>query len=305
MEMFRESFMILVTTPIYIILIGIEMVMSYFHNRHYYTAKDTMTNVYLSSLNFLLDILMRGFCLFVLDFFFRFHFTEIGNPVVYWVLLLILQDFAFYWEHRFDHTVRLFWAVHVTHHSSDHFNLTTGFRSSVFQPLYRYIYFIPLALFGFKSVDVMFMYSATQIYGILIHTQYINKLGFLEYFMATPSHHRVHHASNVKYLDKNMGMVFIIWDKLFGTFVPEDDSEPIEYGLTKKLEKPHHPANIVFHEWTNLLADLKRPLPWKTKLAYIFNPPGWSHDGSSKTSKELQAELSDKKEEVYAETRTA
>lgn len=291
MELARETWLLMITTPIYIVLIGIEMIMSYYHDRKFYTTKDTLTNIYLSSLNFALDLLMLGICVAVLNFFFQFHFVSIDNPVLYWVALLVLQDFAFYWEHRIDHTVRLFWAVHVTHHSSDLYNLTTGFRSSVFQPLYRFIYFIPLALCGFKSMDIMLMYSATQIYGILIHTRNIKKLGFLELFMATPSHHRVHHASNIKYLDKNMGMVFIIWDKLFGTFVPEDEVEPIEYGLTKKLDNPHHPLTIVFHEWANLGKDLRKDIPFLTKLAYIFNPPGWSHDGSSKTSKELQAEL--------------
>jgi hypothetical protein len=145
---------------------------------------------------------------------------------------------------------------------------------------------------GFKGVDVMLMYSITQIYGILIHTQYVGKLGFLEWFMATPSHHRVHHASNIKYLDKNMGMVFIVWDRLFGTFAEEDNTdEPMKFGLTKKLENPHHPVDIVFHEWVNIKNDFKKDIPFKTKLAYLFNPPGWSHDGSSKTSKQLREEL--------------
>ena len=243
-----------------------------------------------------MDVLVRVFCLFVLNFFFQYHFFEIQNIYAYWIFLFVLQDLAFYFQHRVDHFSRFFWAVHVTHHSSDYFNLTTGFRSSVFQPLYRYIYFIPLALFGCEPMDIMLMYSATQIYGILIHTQYINKLGFLEYFLATPSHHRVHHASNIKYLDKNMGMVLIIWDKIFGTFQKEDDTETIKYGLTKKLQEPHHPIHIVFHEWKGIVSDMKRKLPLKIKLAYLFMPPGWSHDGSTKTSKQLREEELNKKQ---------
>jgi hypothetical protein len=111
--------------------------------------------------------------------------------------------------------------------------------------------------------------------------------------MATPSHHRVHHASNALFLDKNMGMVFIIWDKLFGTFASEDDlqNEQLAYGLTKKLEQPHHPINIVFHEWRDIGKDLKRDLPLGIKLKYVFMPPGWSHDGSRKTSQQLRDEL--------------
>jgi sterol desaturase/sphingolipid hydroxylase (fatty acid hydroxylase superfamily) len=275
--------------PVYALVIGLEMVLSYVHNRHYYTTKDTFTNVYLSTLNFLLDLAMKGGFAWLMFGLFSFGLPSISNPWLYWILLIVLEDFAFYWEHRFDHTIRLFWAVHVTHHSSDKYNLTTGFRSSVFQPLYRFIYFIPLPLLGFRPWDIMFVYAATQIYGILIHTQYINKLGFLEWFMATPSHHRVHHASNTPYLDKNMGMVFIIWDKLFGTFEPEDNSrEEMRFGLTKPLDQPHHPVNIVAHEWKSIWRDVRRPLPLKTRLKYLFMPPGWSHDGSSQTSRELQ-----------------
>lgn len=293
MEIFKEEALILFSTPIYVLIIGLEIILSYIHNKHYYTFKDTLTNIYLSALNFSLDIVMRVVCLAVLAFFNQYQLLSIENVYVYWILLFLLQDFAFYWEHRIDHTSRFFWAVHVTHHSSEKYNLTTGFRSSVFQPMYRFLYFVPIALLGFKGMDIMFVYAATQIYGILVHTQYVKKMGFLESFLVTPSHHRVHHASNIKYLDKNMGMVLIIWDKLFGTFQKEEDEteyEKIKYGLTTNLEKPHHPVKVVFHEWQNIMDDVKKPISFSTKLKYIFNPPGWSHDGSRKTSSELRKE---------------
>ncbi len=298
MEDYKQELLLLISTPLYAILIGLEMVLSAVHHKHLYTVKDTLTNVYLTSLNFSLELLIRVFCLGFLAYFFQFQFLHIQNQYLYWFLLLILQDIAFYFEHRVDHYCRFFWAVHVTHHSSEKFNLTTGFRSSVFQPLYRFVYFIPLAVIGFKPLDIMLMYSATQIYGILIHTQYIKKLGFLEYFMATPSHHRVHHASNTIFLDKNMGMVLIIWDKIFGTFASEDDlkNEQIRFGLTKNIERPNHPVDIVFHEWRNIFDDFKMNIPFSTKLKYLFMPPGWSHDGSRKTSKQLRAELKKKVE---------
>lgn len=290
MEEFREALLLIITTPIYIIVIGAEILFSYIHNKQYYTTKGTLANIYLSALNFSLDIFLRGLCLLILDFFFRFRFIEIQNQILYWSVLLIAQDFMFYWLHRVDHYCRLFWAVHVTHHSSEEFNLTVGFRSSVFQPVYRFIYFIPLALFGFKGVDIMFIYAATQIYGILIHTKAIGNLGFFEWFMSTPSHHRVHHASNVKYLDKNLGMVFIIWDRMFGTFIKEDKSEAVVYGLTENINT-HHPVKMVFHEWINILKDLKKPSSLKAKFMYIFGPPGWSHDGSKRTSRQLREEI--------------
>lgn len=290
MDEFRETLLLLIATPIYVIIIGAEILFSYFHNKQYYTPRGTLTNIFLTVLNLSLDILVRAICLLVLNYFYQFKFVEIQNQIAYWIVLLITQDFMFYWLHRVDHYCRLFWAIHVTHHSSEEFNFSVGFRSSVFQPLYRFIYFIPLVLIGFKSLDILFIYAATQIYGILIHTKTINKLGFLEKFMSTPSHHRVHHASNIKYLDKNMGMVFIIWDKLFGTFEKEDNDEQLVYGLTENL-KTNNLLKIIFHEWISIGKDIAKAPSIKSKMMYVFGPPGWSHDGSKKTSKQLRNEL--------------
>ncbi|GIV27263.1 MAG: hypothetical protein KatS3mg027_1077 [Bacteroidia bacterium] len=287
MTTFKESTIVLYSFPLYTLFILAEILYSHFHNLKLYSVKGTIDNILLSSLNALLDIVMRGICLLVLNYFYQFHFFEIKNSFWYWFWLVIAQDFMFYWLHRVDHYCRLFWAIHATHHNSEEFNLTVGFRSSVFQPLYRFIYYIPLALMGFKGIDIMLVYSATQIFGILVHTQTIKKLGILEYIFVTPSHHRVHHGKNVPYLDKNMGMLLIIWDKLFGTF--EEESEPVEYGLTKPLEK-QDPFTLIFHEWIEMIKDVKRAPTLKDKLMYIFGPPGWSHDGSKKTSRQLRLE---------------
>lgn len=297
MNEFRESLLVLISVPIYAIVIGFEFFYSYFKNKGLYSAKGLFANIYLTALNMSLDILVRGICLFVLNYFYTFHVSDLSfHPLLYWFVLIISEDFMFYWLHRVDHYCRFFWAVHVTHHSSEEFNLTVGFRSSVFQPLYRFIYFIPLALLGFKGIDIMFAYSATQIFGILVHTQTIKKLGFLEYFLVTPSHHRVHHGSNVRYLDKNMGMLLIIWDKLFGTFQEEEESDPVKYGLTTNLNS-YNPFTMVFHEWKNIVSDIaKKKCSPLQKLGYIFGPPGWSHDGSTKTSKQLRDELKAKED---------
>jgi sterol desaturase/sphingolipid hydroxylase (fatty acid hydroxylase superfamily) len=289
----KEQLLILISTPLYFIVIGVEMLLSHFHLKKYYSIKDTVTNVYLCLVNGGIDLLFRAVYVVILFWFFNFHVVDLSfSPLLYWGLLFILEDLAFYIEHRVDHYCRIFWAVHVTHHSSEEFNLTTGFRSSVLQPIYRFIYFIPLAILGFKPVDIVFMYSLTQIYGILVHTQYINKMPrWFEALMVSPSHHRVHHASNIRYLDKNMGMVLIIWDRLFGTFQEEVKEDPIKYGLTKPLDNPHHPTKIIFHEWQNLAHDLKRKTPFLIKIKYLFMPPGWSHDGSTKTAAQLRKEL--------------
>lgn len=284
-----EETVVAFSTPTYIILIGIEFFLSHWQKRKYYSLADSATNVYLMLLNMGLDLLLRVFTIGVLLFFYRYRLFTFESAFLYWFALFIAEDFVFYWLHRIDHSSRFFWAVHVTHHSSPLFNLTTGFRSSVFQPVYRFIYFIPLALLGFRALDIFLMYSVTQIYGIIIHTNYVGKLGFLEKILVTPSLHRVHHATNIPYLDKNMGMVLILWDMLFGTYAVEDENEPIAYGLFEK-EIKRDPFNIVFHEWISIFKDMKKGSSWKTKLGYLFQPPGWSHDGSTKTSKELQQE---------------
>ena len=190
--------------------------------------------------------------------------------MVYWMSLVFAVDLCFYVLHVVDHKCRLFWAIHVTHHSSEEFNITVGFRSSVFQPIYRFLYFTPLALIGFNPVDILFVYSVSQIYGLLIHTQLIGKLGPLEWILVTPSHHRVHHGSNPEYIDKNMGMVFIIWDRIFGTF--KEEAGKVKYGVTKNLTD-HRPSTVVFHEWQNLLNDLKKAETLKERLVVIFGNP--------------------------------
>jgi sterol desaturase/sphingolipid hydroxylase (fatty acid hydroxylase superfamily) len=302
-ENLKEQLLFLITTPLYIVIIGLEIILSNIRHRDHvskdpkaYTIRDTVTNLYLMLVNMGIDLLFRGIYLLVLGFFYRHHWITITNVFSYWLLLLLAEDFLYYWLHRWDHEIRLFWAVHVTHHSSGHMNFTVGFRSSVFQPLYRFIYFIPLALMGFRPLDIVFMYSATQIWGIFVHTELINKMGWLEYILVTPSHHRVHHASNPKYLDKNMGMFLIIWDQLFGTFQPElsaKDYQPRKYGLTKPMTKTD-PIHIIFHEWSDISKDMSRKdISWKDKWHYLFGPPGWSHDGSRLTSGQLrQAEAS-------------
>jgi sterol desaturase/sphingolipid hydroxylase (fatty acid hydroxylase superfamily) len=291
MDSIREQWLILISTPIYFIIIGVELLLSHLQHKKLYNTKDTISNVYLMLLNASIDLAFRLVYMAVLQYFFERAFFVIASPILYWLILLLTEDFLYYWLHRFDHEIRLFWAVHVTHHSSEKMNFTVGFRSSVFQPLYRFIYFIPLALMGFKPIDIAFIYSATQIWGIFVHTELIHKMGWLEYIFVTPSHHRVHHGSNPKYLDKNMGMFLIIWDKFFGTFQPELSTaqyQPIKYGLTKNLENSNA-ANLIFHEWTAIVTDItKKGLSFRQRMAYLFGKPGWSHDGSRLTSDELR-----------------
>lgn len=177
METLREQWLILISTPIYFIIIGLEILLSHIQHRKLYSFKDTVTNIYLMLLNSGLDLLFRIIYLAILQFFFIHSELVWTNVFAYWFILVITEDFLYYWLHRFDHEIRLFWAIHVTHNSSQQMNFTVGFRSSVFQPLYRFIYFIPLAWLGFKPIDIVFIYSATQIWGIFVHTKLISKMG--------------------------------------------------------------------------------------------------------------------------------
>lgn len=267
-------------SSIYLAIIGLEVLLSNYQHKKVYTWKETFTTFFLSVLNGLLDLTIRGLYLILLTFIFQFHLFEIDHPGIYWLLLFLLIDFQFYWLHRLEHFSRLFWAAHVTHHSAEHMNLTVGFRASLMRPLYDFVFFLPLAFIGFKPIDVLLMYSISQVWAVFEHTEMVRKLGWLEYIFVTPSHHRVHHASNQKYLDRNMGMVLIIWDRLFGTFqkeLPPEEYEPIRYGLTKHLSNTNL-FTVIFHEWISIAKDVKRKdIGWRDKLRYIFGPPGWTH----------------------------
>lgn len=282
------------------VLTIVEMTLSYLHNRKYYQKRDTFNNLYLTGITFLLNLCVKGATFFVLNFVWQYRLFTISNPVVYWVVLVVVQDFLYWVLHYTGHYCRMFWAMHVTHHSSEHFNFTVGFRSTVFEPLYRVFFYLPLALIGFNALDILYAYLVTQLYGNLVHTQYkINLPNWYGYIFVTPSHHSVHHASNIPYLDKNMGMVLIIWDRLFGTYQAETLAEPTRYGLTHQPEDMG-PINIIFHEWRALMADIRKAPGLRNKMLYLLKPPGWSHNGSTQTAKELQLmeKTRSKKQEV-------
>ncbi len=290
---FKELGLVLITVPTYAILILLELFLS--HSQHakepLYSFKDSVTNLYLTLSQMVVDVATRWIPTYlVFNFCFQYRFFQWEKPVMYWFWLIILQDFFFYWIHRVEHSSRFFWAVHATHHSSEYFNLSVGFRSSVLEPIYRFIFYLPLPFLGFEAKDIMLSFSITQIYGLLVHTQFIRRIPIYEWIFVTPSHHRVHHASNILYLDRNMGMFLIIWDRLFGTFQEEKDDIKIQYGLVAKKDL-NGPLKVIFHEFKDIGHDFfikYKNLPLSIRLKYVFAPPGWSHDGSTQTSNELR-----------------
>lgn len=284
-----SEYLVYITTPLYAVFILGELLYSHFHHLRLYSGKDFFTNLGLGILGACFDFLMIGVCFGVLNYIAaNYALINIQNPVLRWVGVFLIQDFCFYWLHRVEHYCRFFWAVHANHHSSNLFNLSVALRSSVLQPLYRYLFFLPCGLLGFTGQEVMFIYAVNQAYAFFVHTTLVGKLGWYEKIFVTPSHHRVHHGSNPQYLDKNMGQVLIIWDKIFGTYAEETDE--VEYGLTTKLNTFFIPR-VVLGEWGKIWADVKKPVSLKDKLMYVFGPPGWSHDGSTLTSAQMRQQM--------------
>jgi len=291
--MSREQWLLLITLPIYIVFIVSEIYIGRKKQLNNYQFKDSLISIWLGLLGGALDYTLRYFTLGALDWCNAHAITQphllTHYPLAAWFLVFLAQDFCFYWLHRSEHYSRVLWAVHSNHHSSEKYNFTVALRSSTLQPFYRFLFYIPVAFLGFDGLTIMFMYAVNQFYQFFLHTEIIGRLPkWYEAIFVTPSHHRVHHASNVRYLDKNMGQVLIIWDRLFGTF--EEEKEQPKYGLTTNLGT-FHPLKVIFSEWQKLVKDIKKAGPVKQKLKYLFKAPGWSHDGSSKTSDELRKEL--------------
>jgi sterol desaturase/sphingolipid hydroxylase (fatty acid hydroxylase superfamily) len=201
-------------------------------------------------------------------------FTVPLNSVLSVVVLVIAQDFSYYWFHRASHRVRWFWATHAIHHSSNEFNLAASYRFGWTGRLTgAAVFYVPMIWLGFAPGPVFIAAGINLLYQFWLHAEWIPKLGWLEYVLNTPSHHRVHHACNAEYLDRNYGGIFIVFDRMFGTFVAERDDLPCNYGLVKPL-RSNNPVVIAFHEWAALGRDLWRSPTWRARFACLIRPPG-------------------------------
>ena len=208
----------------------------------------------------------------------------------WWVLLFFLDDLTYYTFHRANHEVRLLWAGHVSHHNSQYYNLGTALRQGVGERVLKYPFWMPLAFLGFHPAMIVTMLSVSLIYQYWLHTEAFYKFPkVIEFIFNTPSHHRVHHGSNVRYLDRNHGATLIIWDRLFGTFSEEKEEEPVVYGLTKNIES-HKVLTVAFGEYQKMWQDIRRATRWSDKIRYVFKAPGWSHDGPDLRSDTLRSE---------------
>ncbi|PUZ21245.1 sterol desaturase family protein [Chitinophaga costaii] len=257
--------------PLFLALMGAEWWYSRKTGKHYFNFRNSISNLNVGIAERLIDTFTTGIFYFVYLYLYKhfalFHFK---SSILQWIALLICTDFIWYWYHRLAHEMNIFWAAHVVHHQSDDFNYTVSARITVFQAIIRTGFWAVLPVLGFAPGMITSMLLVHGLYPFFIHTRTIGKLGFLEYFLVTPSHHRVHHASDEDYLDKNYGDVFIIWDKLFGTFVAETH-EPV-YGLTKPLES-HSFLWQHFHFYLELLHGVRRTEGFKNKIKLIFGKP--------------------------------
>jgi sterol desaturase/sphingolipid hydroxylase (fatty acid hydroxylase superfamily) len=265
--------------PFFVLLLVVEAISF----RHYheddlvgYELRDTRTSLAMGLGNVAVNVVWK--LVVVVIYAALYELTPFRMPEDAWwawVLLFLADDLAYYWFHRVSHVSRLFWASHVVHHSSQHFNLSTALRQT-WVPMTYLPFWLPLLLVGFPPWMVLLAQSWSLIYQFGLHTERIGRLPRpLEAVLNTPSHHRVHHGANEQYLDRNYGGILIVWDRLFRSFIPE--SERVRYGLTKNIET-FNPVSVAFGEYGALARDLRTARGWRTRLELALRGPGWEPD---------------------------
>lgn len=270
--------------PAFIGLIILEVIFARRSGRGRYETSDTFASLAMG-LGSQIAPLLGGGALVMAGFMAAYEYRLATIPNLWWtvVLCFVLYDLLYYWWHRISHERRWFWASHIIHHSSQHYNLSTALRQTWTGKVIGSLLFQPLVLIGFHPAMVIFVAGANLVYQFWIHTELIDRMGPFEIIFNSPSHHRVHHATNPRYLDANYAGTLIIWDKMFGTFVAEERSEKPRYGIVKNLGT-FNPVMIAFHEWIGIARDLSSARSLREIGGYLFGPPGWSPDGSRMTS---------------------
>ena len=285
--------------PAFVLLVLVEMIAAWARDKRRYCPKDTLTSLALGTGSNVAGVLVGGMAIAISFWVAKFAIFDIGYQWYWFVICFVVDDLSYYAFHRSAHRVRWFWASHVIHHSSQHYNLSTALRQTWtgFFSL-NLIFRVPLLLIGFPVEMVLFVGGINLIYQFWIHTEMIGRMPrWFEAVMNTPSHHRVHHATNPRYLDKNYAGVFIVWDKMFGTFIEERADDRPRYGIVKDLGS----FNLLwaaFHEWIGIAKDVWRAPTLGAKWNYMVKPPGWSHDGSRDTSETIKARFEAKQRET-------
>ena len=259
--------------PFFVLCIVVEMMLVRQRADPVYEARDTAANLAMGVGNVIISAAWKSVALGAAFFIYEHRLFDLPVDAWWvWLALLFAEDFCYYWFHRVHHECRAGWAAHVNHHSSEHYNLAVALRQSWTTPMTGMVFWWPLALLGFHPLMIVVQHAISLIYQFWIHTQTIGRLGPLEWVMNTPSHHRVHHGTNPQYIDRNYGGIFIVWDRLFGTFEPE--GEAVRYGITHRLGT-FNPLRIAFHEWAAMLRDVAGARGWRHRLGYLLRHPGW------------------------------
>lgn len=274
--------------PFFFVLIGVEIWIRTRQDRPKYDGKDAWASIAMGVGSGIINLLVKTTVFVVFMLIYEWSPLKLGGEWWVWILLFFADDFTFYLHHRSCHEIRLFWAAHVNHHSSQNYNLAVALRQSWGELFHKYFWYLWLPLVGFHPVMILSVMAVSLIYQFWLHTETINKLPkAIEFIFNTPSHHRVHHGSNIRYLDRNHAGILIIWDRMFGTFAPELDKEKVVYGITTNIET-NNPFKIASHEYISMFKDVGKVKGLRNKLGYIFGPPGWSHDGSTQTARQMR-----------------
>ncbi|GAC1446896.1 MAG: hypothetical protein NVSMB56_09980 [Pyrinomonadaceae bacterium] len=256
---------------VFALLIGLEALYDARQQAREYDRRDTFTNIFVGLLSLVWGALFGLLHIFIYTALYNLTPLRMPTNAAWaWALVFLLDDFLYYWFHRFSHEVRFFWNFHVVHHSSEHYNFSVAVRQSWFSGILHWIFYAPLALLGFAPWMMVTAHAFNIIYQFWIHTRYVGKIGILEYVLNTPSHHRVHHGVNNEYLDKNYAGVLIVWDKLFGTFTPE--TKPAKYGIIKPLAS----RNLLWincHAWVEMFAAMRTRRALRAKLKCMLGSP--------------------------------
>ena len=273
------------------VLMGFEILLVRFHLvRGEYEWRDTLASIGMRVGNYASNLLLAGVVVAVFAFLYEHRLFDISSHSAWaWVALFFLDDFAYYLFHRVSHECRFWWAAHVNHHSSQHYNLSTAIRQPWTGVLAgTWLPWFPLVLMGFPPEMIFVQSGLSLLYQFWLHTEAIHRLPrWFEYLFNTPSHHRVHHASNARYVDRNYAGFLMVWDRMFGTFAVETDEEPPRYGLIRNIET-FNPLRIAFHEWAAMARDLRKARSLREAAAYVFGPPGWQPDGMGPTAANIR-----------------
>jgi sterol desaturase/sphingolipid hydroxylase (fatty acid hydroxylase superfamily) len=268
----------------------LEVAISAWQKKKLYEARDAVSSIAMGLGNVFTGLVSKAIVFGAFSFIHQWAVFDLGYQWWVWILAFFGDDISYYWFHRTSHNVRFFWASHVIHHSSRFYNLSTALRQTWTGNFTgTFIFWLWMPLLGFEPLMIVFLQSVSLLYQFWIHTEVIDRLPrWYEAIFNTPSHHRVHHSSDLKYLDKNHAGILIIWDKLFGTFKAEEERPT--YGLTRNIDT-FNPLIIATHEWWDMIKDIWRHP--RHSWNYLFGPPGWSHDGSRKTTRQLIEEEQD------------